>query len=648
MTSFEHRERRTSRPKRTWFGTVLKWGAVAAIWGLVLLAGVVVWYASDLPDLDAALAPTRRPAITVLARDGSELATLGDYYGRPVRVDELPPALPLAVLAAEDRRFYRHFGLDPIGIGRAAVANIIAGGIVQGGSTITQQAAKNLFLTPDRTLKRKVQELLLALWLERKFSKDQILAIYLNRAYFGAGTYGVDAAARKYFDKPASRVSTYQAAMLAGLLKAPSRYNPLADVDRAVARTRVVLARMVDAGFLSDAEVQAALRDGSAKQVARRRLPVGRYFVDWVIAQLRSYVSDRDRDIVVETTLDPGLQRAAEARVEQAMASAAATKGRASQAALVAMAADGAVRAMVGGRDYEDSAFNRASQALRQPGSAFKPIVYTAGLEAGLTPDSRFADAPLQVAGWAPKNFSGEYRGDVTVRDGLADSINTIAVQVAEHAGRGRVVDAARRLGITADLQPTPSLALGADEVSLVELTAAYAAFANGGQGVFAYGIETVRDDEGRVLYRRSGSGIGRVIARAEAAAITDMLVTAIDSGTGRAARFGHPAAGKTGTSQNYRDAWFVGFSAAIVCGVWVGNDDDRPMRGVIGGGLPAQLWRAFMADAHAGQPPRPLPSLVLPDTYAGRSPSDAGGGTPRAPAAAPSLWDRLMRVFGG
>jgi penicillin-binding protein 1A len=607
----------------------------------IALGGVVVWYGADLPDVETALNPTRRPAITVLAADGTELATVGQYYGRPASVAELPKAVAAAVIATEDRRFYDHVGIDVIGIARALVANLRAGGVVQGGSTITQQAAKNLFLSPERTLKRKIQEVLLALWLERTFTKNQILSIYLNRAYFGAGAYGIDAAAQKFFDRPATKLSTYQAAMLAGLLKAPSRYNPLTDPEAAAERTRDVIANMVAAGYLNEREASVALQRGPGTLQAPRGRQPGRYFVDWVIGQVPGFAGTIDRDLVVSTTLDSRLQRLAEDRTAELLTGPAAAQANAQQAALVALAPSGAVRAMVGGRDYWQSPFNRAASAFRQPGSAFKPIVYLAGLEAGLSAESRMVDQPVRIDGWSPRNFSGRHRGDVTLDLALAESINTVAVQVGEYAGLGRVVDVARRLGITADLQKAPSLALGTSEVSLTELTQAYAAIANGGVGVFAHGIEAIHDRSGKLVYDRAGSGAGRVLAPRTAAAMTRMLVDAVETGTGRAARFGRPIAGKTGTSQNFRDAWFIGFSADLITGVWVGNDDDQPMKGVSGGGLPAQLWRAFMADAHAGAPVRPLAALGAPVPG---EPQEAHVTETREP----DFWRRLLRVFGG
>ncbi len=620
--------------KRWW--PFVKWGLVAAIWSGLALAGLIAWYAADLPDIDEALAPTRRPAVTILAANGDDIATVGDYFARSVTIAELPAVMAKAITSIEDRRFYDHFGLDVFGLARAAWTNLRAGGVVQGGSTITQQAAKTLFLTPERTLKRKVQELMLALWLEHKFSKDQILSIYLNRTYYGAGAYGVDAAARKFFNKPATRISTYQAALLAGVLKAPSRLNPLANPGLADQRARRVLASMVETGKLTQAEAQAAIKAHGAPGGGGDR-PNAMYFVDWVLAQLPGFVTARDQDLVIFTTLDARAQRAAEDQLERALAKAPVQSGP-TQAALVAMAPDGAVRALVGGRDYSLSPFNRATQAYRQPGSAFKPIVYLAGLEAGLTPDSRFVDSPLQVAGWEPRNYSGRFQGEMSLRQALAQSVNTIAVRVSEYAGRQRVINVAHRIGITSHLEPTPSLALGVSEISLIEMTAAYTAIANGGNGVWPYGITRIEDGDGHLLYSRGGSGPGRVIAPAYAADMTDMLAEAVASGTGKAARMSRPAAGKTGTSQNARDAWFVGFTSDLIAGVWMGNDDDRPMNAVTGGGMPARMWKGFMIAALTGVPAHPL------RTY---SPEPRPTAAAKAPTPEdPGFFGRLKRLF--
>ena len=586
----------------------LKWSTVGAVWAVIVFSLAAAWYATDLPDVDKAFNATRRPIITVLAADGATLVRTGDLYGRLSQLEDLPQALPQAVMATEDRRFYSHFGVDIIGLSRAMIANVRAGRIVQGGSTITQQVAKNLFLTPERTIKRKIQELMLALWLEQKFSKDQILTIYLNRVYLGAGTYGVDAASQKYFGRPAGQLSVYQAAMLAGLLKAPSRYNPIAHPARAKARTAQVLKNMVAAGYLTKADAgRANVRTGrTTKEAASRG---NRYFIDWVLEQVSDYINPGDRDLIVRTTLSPDVQRLAEAGGEKALAKGGAKAGI-GQAALVAMTPDGAVRAMVGGRSYAKSQFNRVTQARRQPGSAFKPFVYLAGLESGLAPGDILFDESVAIGDWRPSNFDRRYQGPVTVLAALARSINTVAVKIAEKAGRVRVIETARRLGLSGKFKATPSLALGVGEVTLLGLTAAYGPFANGGAGVWAYGIKEIRDAAGTLLYQRGGSGPGRVVSARDVISMNNMLSAAVAEGTGRNARIGRPQAGKTGTSQNFRDAWFVGYTAELVTGVWMGNDNGAAMKNVTGGGAPAKLWRDFMAAAHSGLAARPLPGL--------------------------------------
>jgi len=612
--------------------------AATVVWGLVAGVGLLAYFAYDLPDVEQALAATRRPTITLVAADGAHLITVGDIHGLPVRLNDLPPALPQAILATEDRRYYSHFGLDVIGLARALVANIRAGRVVQGGSTITQQVAKNVFLTPDRTFRRKVQELLLALWLERKFSKDQILTVYLNRVYLGSGTYGVEAASQRYFQKSARRLDTWQSAMMAGLLKAPTRYNPIHHPNRSQRRTRQVLANMVAAGYLTRADARA-VENRHAKIRPLRTSRRARYFSDWVLAQVPSYASVNDRDITVVTTIDRRLQADAETAIGKALQKGKAVS--ATQAALIAMTPDGAVRAIVGGADYGISQYNRATQAKRQPGSAFKPFVYLAGLEAGMSPGTVIDDKPLTIDGWTPRNFSRGFAGPVTIRQALARSINTVAVRVARKVGYPAVVDVAHRLGITSDLKPVPSLALGASDLSLIELTAAYGTFANGGYGVWPYGIEEIRDNTGTVLYRRQGSGPGRVIDAWAAGTMNNMLAGVIENGTGKNARLPRPVAGKTGTSQNFGDAWFIGYSADLVAGVWMGNDSMEPMKKVTGGGLPAIAWRRFMAAAHRKTPPRDLPGPG--DRRSGPMATDRSG----QPSAG-GLWQSILDVFGG
>ena len=576
-----------------------KWSLVLGIWGAIVLGDVLVWFAWDLPsidDLGPAVDKSRRPGVTVLAADGSLIADYGNLYGRRLTVNELPPELVQAVVAIEDRRFFEHPGVDFRGLLRASIANLRAGGVVQGGSTLTQQLAKNLFLTPERSYVRKIKELLLALALENRFQKDELLTIYLNRVYFGAGTYGVEAAAQRYFGSSARDIDTYQAAVLAGLLRAPSRLNPDNNATAAHERARTVLGAMVAAGYLkpSEAEDIARTRRPGHGNAAQPRPRVGgetrRYFADWVLERAAGYAGSTGTDLSVETTLDPRLQRLAEAAV-----AGIDTKG--AQVALVVLRDDGAVLAMVGGKRYGASQFNRVTSALRQPGSAFKPIIYLPALEMGMSPDSSVRDAPITVDGWTPKNFSGRHLGDVTLREAVARSLNTVAVRVSEDIGRDQVIQTARRLGITAPLKPHPSIALGAAEVIPLELTAAYAVFANGGFSVAPYGISEVRQG-GDVIFRRSGATSHRVISADAAAQMTDMLRAVIDWGTGKSAGFGVPAAGKSGTSQDFRDAWFIGYVGNLVTTVWVGNDDDTPMDRVTGSSIPAAIWKAFMSSA--------------------------------------------------
>ena len=583
--------------RRGWVARLARWALVLGIWVGVALACAVAWYAWDLPDLSTLETPTRRPAALLRTADGAVLARYGQLYGGAVRFDELPGYFVEAVSSIEDRRFFEHPGIDVWGILRAAVANIRAGEIRQGGSTLTQQLAKNLFLTPERTVRRKIQEAIVALWLEARFSKRQIFEIYVNRVYFGSGAYGVAAAARRYFGGTASDLSLFEAAVLAGLLKAPSRYSPVRDADAAKARGLRVLRAMVDAGKLTEEEAKAARR--TPLRLREETGTGARYFADWAVERAGGYIGRTSRDVEIRTTLDARLQRIAERHARALLAKEAKTR-RVSQVALVAMSLDGAVGAMVGGRVYTASQFNRATQARRQPGSAFKLFVYLAGLEAGLAPDSVFVDKPVSVAGWRPRNYDGRFRGAMRLDRAFARSINTVAVQVSERAGRRRVIDAARRLGITTPIAPHPSLALGASEVTLIELTAAYAAVANGGIAVWPYGIASVDAVGGGRLYRRTGGPRARVIEEDRARALRRMLRQVVRTGTGRAARLGGREAGKTGTSQSFRDAWFVGFAGDLVAGVWVGNDDDRPMKKVTGGGLPARIWRAFMRDATA------------------------------------------------
>lgn len=624
-------------PRGLWrrlFGFLGYWVMVAGVWGLIALIGLVAYYAYDLPSVDELNRIDRRNAVTFFSRNGERLVSYGDLYGEAVQLADLPPHLPAAVLATEDRRFYEHFGLDPFGVARALWINLRRGHVVQGGSTITQQLAKIAFLTSERTLKRKVQEALLALWLEANFSKEQILTLYLNRVYLGSGAYGVDAAARKYFAKPATDVSLPEAAMLAGLLKAPSYYAPTRSLKRAHRRAAVVLTAMQDAGVLDAATARNALEQPARLRRSRVSGLSIRYFADWLLDRLPDYVGRTDRDLTVITTLDARLQ----ALGERAVAEGLKREGRSrqvSQAALVAMSPSGAVRAMVGGRNYGASQYNRVTQARRQPGSAFKPAVYLAGLESGLSADTVFVDKPIRVGKWRPRNHDGRFRGPVSLRHALARSINTVAVQVADRAGVDRVRDAALRLGITSEIARDLSIALGSSGVSLLELTSAYATLSAGGEAAHPHGIVEIRDGDGRVLYRRQGQAV-RTVRPADAAHLTGMLSAVLgDKGTGKAARIDRPAAGKTGTSQDYRDAWFVGYTPDLVAGVWFGNDNNAPMKRVTGGGLPARQWAAFMRPAHRGLAKR---AFAGPRAATRQAASEASG------EGVVQFWQRLFK----
>lgn len=579
---------------------------------VLLSVAVLGYFAYGLPSVEDVVAKYRRqPIIMVRDYKGNDLTRVGALYGEAISVEALPPALTSAVLAIEDRRFYTHFGLDLRGFARAMFTNIRAGSVVQGGSTITQQVAKNLFLTPERTIARKIREALLALWLEHKFTKDQILTLYLNRVYLGAGAYGIEAAAQTFFGRSAKVLNLYQSAMIAGLMKAPSRYNPASHPEAARVRTRVVLKAMVDAGYINSEDVSAAEQNGTVGAV-RSPSGRGRYFADWVLGRLDGLIGPLEEDLIVHTTLDPAIQDVATHRLSAALENSPRLNNI-GQGAVVVMAPSGAVLALVGGRDYQASQFNRAVQAHRQPGSAFKPLVYLAGLKAGLIPTDVLDDAPININGWQPKNFSDEYLGPVTLEEALAKSINTVAVRVAHRAGPTAIAETARRAGISTPLNDHLGLALGTSEVTLIDLTAAYAPFANGGVAVVPYGITGVATKAGRILYQRQGGGLGRVADPNHIGMMNRMLTRTFDDGTGKAARLGRPAGGKTGTSQDYRDAWFIGYTPDLVTGVWIGIDDGASMNGVTGGGLPAQVWSEVMRIALQSTPPKALDGWVQP-----------------------------------
>ena len=588
-----------SRKRMRRLGSFLRWTAVTAIWTSLIAGGLIGWYALDLPDPDR-LVSDRTPSVTVLDSTGRVLATYGDFRGEIVPFESLPSSLVAAVIATEDRRFFDHGGMDVFGVLRALMVNLRAGEVVQGGSTITQQVAKNVFLTPERSIKRKVQEALLAFWLEQKFTKEEILSIYLNRVYLGAGAFGIAAASLRYFDKQASDLTLGESAMITGLLKAPSRYNPFTNPSEAISRTVTVIDNMVDAGFIDEERARVAKSAPLVLSAMRRAGGDVRYATDWITARASDYIGVTTRDLIISTTIDSSLQE----KAREALVSGLATEGRQSrtgEGAIVSMAPDGAVVAMVGGSSYRDTQFNRAVHAYRQPGSAFKLFVYLAALEVGRHPDDEVEDRPVTIRGWSPGNFNGGYDGTMTLGDAFANSVNTVAAETAWQVGIPRIIEVAQRLGIDRDLPAVPSLALGTTELSLLELTSAFGTMANQGLATWHWAIREIRTASGDVLYRRREVPLPRLIEPAVHAAMTVMLENVIDRGTGRAARIPWPAGGKTGTSQDFRDAWFVGFTRQYVTGVWVGNDDGSPTDKVTGGGLPARIWTDYMTDALEG-----------------------------------------------
>ncbi len=579
------------RPRRRWLWRLLRWGTILAVWAALVGAAGLVWLAHDLPRPDSALDAARRPGLTLLDRSGAPFATFGDVVGEPLRLADLPRALPAAAVAVEDRRFWSHPGLDGVGIARAVFVNLRSGRLVQGGSTITQQVAKNLFLTNARTMRRKVQEVMLTLWLEQAFSKAEILEIWLNRVYLGSGAWGVDAASRMYFGVSARKLTTWQAAVLAGVPRAPSRINPRSDPAAAAGRAREVLAAMAETGALTRAEAEAEM----AKIAFPPRPATAGWFADWA-ADTSQTVVPPGADAVLHTTLDARLQAGVEARLATLLDGPGAASQATQGAVVVLDAATGAVRAMVGGRDYRTGPFNRAVAARRQPGSAFKPFVWLAALERGATPDSTVLDAPIRLGSWAPQNFDGAWHGEVTLEEALAQSMNSAAVRLAQQAGGPLAVAAvARRLGIGGTLPNDLSLALGTGDVGVLELASAYATLFNGGRLVTPTAIDRLEVD------RKSAPvphpAMDRVVEPERAAAMVRMMGAVVSRGSGRAAALpGRAVAGKTGTTQDFRDAWFIGAvggaGGGTVIAVWLGNDDARPMRGVTGGGLPARLFR--------------------------------------------------------
>ena len=603
------------RSRRSPLQALIYWILVICVWGLIFAVAFFAVFAVDLPKISGLYDVEQQPSVSYLDRSGVVAAVRGSQYTHPADLDALPDYVPQAFIAIEDRWYYWHFGFNPWGIIRSQLYNLRRrGGPLRGGSTITQQLAKNLFLTPEQTYRRKAQELILAIWLETRFSKKQILELYLNRVYFGGGAYGIEAASQRYFDKDAAELTLGEAATLAGTMKGSTRYSPVASSERAGRRATIVLNEMVQSDFITPAQRDEAFRAGvrvNPVLVDQR----AQYFTDWVAGQVRSLVGEPTEDLVVETTIDLPLQAAAERALKSGVA--AAVGQDVEQGALVSIDGEGRVRAYVGGTNYVETQFDRTANARRQAGSAFKPFVYLTAMEAGRTPDTPVVDGPVTIGNWTPRNYTGRYLGEIDLQTALRNSINTVAAQLANDVGTSNVAATAHRLGITSKIQLEPSMALGAVEVSPLEMAQAYVPFANGGFLTKAYGIERIRTTDGRVLYDRSVDRPARraVIGQPALAYMNQMLRQVVAGGGtgGRANVAGYDLAGKTGTTSDYRDAWFVGYTGGFVTAVWVGRDNNTPMRRVTGGGAPAGIWRDFMVAALPRLKVQPIPG-ALPD----------------------------------
>lgn len=610
----QHRRKKTAgRRQSHWIRRLIfagvYWSAVASVW-LFIAGGLVVGYhALQLPRTQVWAIPDRPPNVKIVSVDGALIANRGVTGGSRLSLSEMSAYIPLAVTAIEDRRFQYHFGVDPLGLARAMYTNFSSGRLVQGGSTITQQLAKNLFLAPERTLGRKIQEAILAVWLESRFSKDEILELYLNRIYFGSGAWGVDAAARLFFNKSAKHVTLAEAAILAGVIKAPSRLSPIKNRKAADQRAQIVLKAMRSQGLISDKESAMAIKANKSGTPSYWQ-GSHHYAADYVMNILGELLGNIDKDIVVETSLDLDLQRKAGSVISRTLRD----QGRrlnVGEGALISLDGTGAIRAMVGGKEYRQSQYNRAVKAKRQPGSVFKPLVFLAALESGKTSQSIRNDAPVKVGKWKPHNYNEKYQGPISLAGALAKSSNSVAVQLIIEEGPKRVAKLAKRLGIASPLKANASLALGTSETTLLEMTNAYVEFANGGYRVRPWIISRVLDKEGRVLYRKAKRKNKRVIGKRELGMMNTMLWNVVEQGTGKHAKLpGWQVAGKTGTSQGFRDAWFIGYTANLTTGVWFGNDDGKPMNKVTGGSLPADSWGKFMKFAHQSVSPQTLPGV--------------------------------------
>jgi len=588
-------ERKSPGFLRKWIVRLAVWGGALALLGAIALGTAVYFASRNLPSFTELKNSQVGQTIVVRARDGSEIVSLGPSYGQWLPSDEIPRVMKDAMVSVEDRRFYSHVGVDPLGLLRALWVSFRDDERTQATSTITQQLARNIFLNSNRTFDRKAREAVLAMALEWKFSKDQILELYLNKVYFGGGSYGIDSASRKFFSHSARDLSLGEAAIIAGLVKAPSRYSPTADVRAAVSRANVVIGQMRKYGAIGPGE--AAEVDVSAvKLQPEQGQNSARYFTDWVLPQLDLLLPETDEPLEVWTTLDMGMQRTATAAIKS-------NTPKGTQGALVSLDRDGAILALVGGTDYVATNYNRAVSALRQPGSAWKLFVYMAALEAGYTPDDRVVDEPVTINGWSPRNSGGTYAGEIDVRTAFAYSKNTVAAQLGNEVGFGTVASMARRFGITTPIDTNPSMVLGTSDVRLLDMVRAFAAVSARGRSIEPYGITKVTAGDGEVLYTHKEARSTQLVPDYVAAGITDLLQTAVSIGTGRAAQIGRPVAGKTGTTSSNKDGWFLGFSSGITTGVWMGRDDAKPVAGLQGGTAPARAFASFMRYAVNGRP---------------------------------------------
>ena len=582
-------------PMGTWILRIVKTGVMAALLGVMVLGIFVAIARSEIDSFEDLKSSPNGQMIRIRAADGTVIQSLGPSFGRWLTIDQLPSEMKDAMVAVEDRRYYLHPGVDPIGITRSVYVRAVDGRWTQGGSTITQQLARNIYLNSNKEFGRKIREVILALAMETKFSKDQILELYLNKVYFGGGAYGVDAASRRFFDHGAEDISLAEAAIIAGLVKAPSRYAPTADAQAALDRAKVVVEVMQDAGMITPAEA-ASVDLAGVRLAAETPQDSVRYFTDWILPQLDGLIDETEKPIDIWTTLDLNMQRAAASAI-------AANAPSGAQGALVSIDRDGAVKAMVGGTDYISSIYNRAVTAVRQPGSAWKLFVYLAALEAGYRPEDMVEDKPVEIDGWQPKNSNGNYAGEISLRTAFAYSKNTVAAQIGQDVGTGSIANMARRFGITTPVNTQPSMVLGTSDTRVIDMTQAFAAVASGGRTVTPYGITKVTTIDGELLYAAKPSSSVQLVDDWVAGAMTDLLQSAVATGTGRAANIGRPVAGKTGTTSSNKDGWFLGFSSGLTTGVWMGRDDARRIGGLEGGRAPAQAWAAYMRVAVAGRP---------------------------------------------